>query len=65
MRPRVDFTDLQSGRWWSFNLTVLITFVFGTAVAGVSRYTTYLLFSALGAFGIGGNIPIDTTITLE
>lgn len=60
-----QYTDLVPGRWWSFNVTVFITFVFGTAVGDVDRYSSYLVLSALGAFGIGGNIPIDTTIALE
>ena len=53
------------GRWWSFNLTVLFTAVFGTAVGAVDSYPLYLILTGLAQFGIGGNIPIDTTITLE
>ncbi|KAI9722246.1 MAG: hypothetical protein M1812_001718 [Candelaria pacifica] len=53
------------GRRWAFNLTVLISSVFGLCLAAPSTYTGILVLTAFVGFGIGGNIPIDTTITLE
>lgn len=53
------------GRQWAFNLTVLFSSVFGLALAGSQNYETFLVLTAFVGFGVGGNIPIDTTITLE
>ncbi|KAI9699021.1 MAG: hypothetical protein M1836_003210 [Candelina mexicana] len=53
------------GRQWAFNLTVLISSVFGLCLAAPSTYTGILVLTAFIGFGVGGNIPIDTTITLE
>ena len=53
------------GRWWAFNLTCLIAAVFGLGLGGCETYTTFLVITAFVGFGIGGNIPIDTTICLE
>jgi MFS family permease len=53
------------GRKWAFNLTVLISGVFGMGLGGCTSYTSFLVVTAFVGFGIGGNIPIDTTICLE
>lgn len=53
------------GRQWAFNLTVFIASVFGLALGGSNDYTTFLVLTAFVGVGVGGNIPIDTTITLE
>jgi MFS family permease len=53
------------GRKFSFNLTVFIACIFGTCIALPSSYNAILVLTALTGFGVGGNIPIDTTITLE
>lgn len=53
------------GRRWAFNLTVLTSSIFGLALGGSNNYTTFLVLTAFVGLGIGGNIPIDTTITLE
>ena len=53
------------GRQWAFNLTVLTSSIFGLALGGSPDYTTFLVLTAFVGVGIGGNIPIDTTITLE
>ncbi|KAK5018084.1 major facilitator superfamily domain-containing protein [Cryomyces antarcticus] len=53
------------GRQWAFNLTVLFTTVFGLGLGGTNSYPSFLVLTAFVGFGIGGNIPIDTTITLE
>ncbi|KAI1267466.1 MFS general substrate transporter [Xylariaceae sp. FL1019] len=53
------------GRRWAFNLTCLFSSVFGLALGASSNYNTLLVLTAFVGFGVGGNIPIDTTITLE
>ncbi|KAL1306995.1 hypothetical protein AAFC00_005625 [Neodothiora populina] len=53
------------GRKWAFNLTCLISAAFGLALGGCNTYTAFLVVTAFNGFGIGGNIPIDTTICLE
>ena len=53
------------GRQWAFNLTCLISAAFGLGLGGCSTYSAFLVVTAFNGFGIGGNIPIDTTICLE
>ncbi|KAI0391039.1 major facilitator superfamily domain-containing protein [Xylariaceae sp. FL0594] len=53
------------GRRWAFNLTCLFSSVFGLALGASNSYTTFLVLTAFVGFGVGGNIPIDTTIALE
>ncbi|KAF2855818.1 MFS general substrate transporter [Plenodomus tracheiphilus IPT5] len=53
------------GRQWVFNMTVLVACAFGTFIAVPSTYGSVLILTALTGFGIGGNIPQDTMITLE
>ncbi|KAH7088812.1 major facilitator superfamily domain-containing protein [Paraphoma chrysanthemicola] len=53
------------GRRWAFNLTVLISSVFGLCIGAPSSFNAILVLTALTGVGVGGNIPIDTTITLE
>ncbi|KAF6234382.1 hypothetical protein HO173_007415 [Letharia columbiana] len=53
------------GRQYAFNLTVLISSVFGLCLAAPSTYNGVLVLTAFVGFGVGGNIPIDTTICLE
>jgi MFS family permease len=53
------------GRKWAFNLTCLISAAFGLGLGGCNTYTAFLVVTAFVGFGIGGNIPIDTTICLE
>ncbi|KAI4288021.1 MAG: hypothetical protein L6R35_002726, partial [Caloplaca aegaea] len=53
------------GRQYAFNLTVLIASVFGLSLGAPSNYDGILVLTAFVGFGVGGNIPIDTTITLE
>lgn len=53
------------GRQWAFNLTVFIACAFGPFIGVPSTYNAILVLTSLTGFGIGGNIPIDTTITLE
>ncbi|PWN34086.1 MFS general substrate transporter [Meira miltonrushii] len=53
------------GRRWSFYLTCLFSGVFGIATGGSNSFLTLRILTAFVGFGVGGNIPIDTTITLE
>jgi MFS family permease len=53
------------GRRWAFNLTCLISAAFGLGLGGCNTYSAFLVITAFVGFGIGGNIPIDTTICLE
>ncbi|KAF2767988.1 MFS general substrate transporter [Teratosphaeria nubilosa] len=53
------------GRRWAFNVTCLISASFGLGLGGCNTYTAFLVVTAFVGFGIGGNIPIDTTICLE
>ena len=62
---KLDLTVLALGRQWAFNLTVLVSSAFGLGLAGSPDYNTFLVMTACVGLGVGGNIPIDTTITLE
>ncbi|KAL8276496.1 hypothetical protein RQP46_011097 [Phenoliferia psychrophenolica] len=53
------------GRRYAFNLTCLLTSLFGILVAAPPNYTGICVLTALCGFGLGGNIPIDATIVLE
>ena len=59
----VDFWHI--GRQYAFNLTCLISSVFGLCLGAPSNYDGILVLTAFVGFGVGGNIPIDTTICLE
>jgi len=52
-------------RQWAFNLTCLISSIFGLCLGIPDQYTPFLVLTAFVGFGVGGNIPIDTTICLE
>ncbi|ORY26803.1 sugar transporter-like protein [Naematelia encephala] len=54
------------GRKWAFNLTCLITSVFGMLLAAPKyNYPAVCGIYFLSSIGLGGNIPIDATICLE
>ncbi|KAL9624815.1 MAG: hypothetical protein Q9160_000861 [Pyrenula sp. 1 TL-2023] len=53
------------GRRLAFNMTVLIASIFGLSLGGPSTYNGVIVLTAFVGIGVGGNIPIDTTITLE
>ncbi|KAF2214079.1 hypothetical protein CERZMDRAFT_111022 [Cercospora zeae-maydis SCOH1-5] len=54
------------GRKWAFNLTCLITSVFGLLLAAPRfNYDAFCGIYFLASIGLGGNIPIDATIALE
>ncbi|KAL5116866.1 hypothetical protein ACEQ8H_005218 [Pleosporales sp. CAS-2024a] len=54
------------GRKWAFNLTCLITSIFGLLLAAPKyNYNAICGIYFLASIGLGGNIPIDATIALE
>jgi MFS family permease len=54
------------GRRWAFNLTCLICSVFGMLLAAPKyNYAAICGIYLLSSIGLGGNIPVDATITLE
>ncbi|GAA5824280.1 hypothetical protein JCM3770_000921 [Rhodotorula araucariae] len=53
------------GRRWAFNITCLISSVFGLILASPSNYAALCFLNFMIGLGVGGNIPIDATITLE
>jgi MFS family permease len=58
-------TNQLSGRQWAFNLTCFISSIFGLCLGIPNYYSAFLVLTAFVGFGVGGNIPIDTTICLE
>ncbi|KAK5051432.1 hypothetical protein LTR84_003084 [Exophiala bonariae] len=60
------FVDLPTvGRKAAFNYTVLMSTAFGICLGIPDSYGVVIVLTAFTGFGIGGNIPIDTTICLE
>jgi len=53
------------GRRWIFNLTLLVTGVFGTAAGGMETFAAVAVMTALWSVGVGGNIPVDSAVFLE
>jgi MFS family permease len=53
------------GRRWAFNLTCAISGAFGAGLGAVDSYNAFLALVVFIGFGVGGNIPVDTTICLE
>ncbi|KAH8930492.1 MFS general substrate transporter [Atractiella rhizophila] len=53
------------GRRISFNITLLIVGIFATAAGGSPNYTALCSFAAVWSIGVGGNLPVDSSIFLE
>ena len=53
------------GRRWGFNLTLLVTSLFGMLAASSPNFAAIGVFAALWSFGVGGNLPVDSAIFLE
>lgn len=54
------------GRKWAFQITCLITSIFGLLLAAPKfNYAAICGIYFLASLGLGGNIPIDATIALE
>jgi hypothetical protein len=52
------------GRKWGFNLTLGITAVFGMFAASSPNFVAPGCFAALWSFGVGGNLPVGTSVKL-
>jgi MFS family permease len=50
------------GRKWGFNLTLGITAVFGMLAASSPNFVALGCFAALWSFGVGGNLPVGTSM---
>jgi len=53
------------GRKLSFNLTLFITGVFGTAAGGAPNFITLTALTTVFSAGVGGNLPVDSAVFLE
>lgn len=53
------------GRRIAFNMTLLITSVFGIMTAFASSWAWVCIFFSLLGFGVGGNLPVDGALFLE
>jgi MFS family permease len=53
------------GRKLAFNLTLLVTAVFGLLASSSPNFAAICSFSALWSFGVGGNLPVDSAVFLE
>ena len=49
---------------WSFNLTLLVTGVFGLAAGGAHDFVTLAALVAVLGIGVGGNMPVDSAVFL-
>jgi MFS family permease len=52
-------------RRWSFNLTLLITGIFGLSAGAAPSFAALATLFALAGFGVGGNMPVDSATFLE
>lgn len=53
------------GRRIAFNMTLLITSVFGIMTAFATSWAWVCIFFSLLGFGVGGNLPVDGALFLE
>ena len=53
------------GRRIAFNMTLLITSIFGIGVSFAGSWGAVCLLFALLGFGVGGNLPVDGALFLE
>lgn len=53
------------GRRWAFNLTIVMTAVFGLAGAFAPSFAAIAWLALLWSAGVGGNLPVDSAIFLE
>ncbi|KAL4064381.1 MFS general substrate transporter [Scleroderma citrinum] len=53
------------GRRWSFNLTILVAAIFALVAAAAPNYIILCACVAGWSFGVGGNLPVDSTVFLE
>lgn len=53
------------GRRWSFNLTLLITGIFGLSAGGAANFVSLASLIAVVGVGVGGNMPVDSAVFLD
>ncbi|CAI5756205.1 unnamed protein product [Candida verbasci] len=53
------------GRRWAFNLTFLISGIWGTIAGASPNFAAIGIFCAFWSFGVGGNLPVDSAIFIE
>ncbi|KAH8785046.1 membrane transporter [Diaporthe sp. PMI_573] len=53
------------GRRIAFNMTLLITSIFGIMTAFATSWAWVCIFFSLLGFGVGGNLPVDGALFLE
>lgn len=53
------------GRKWAFNFSLLMASVFAIGTGGAPTYIGWCCLVALGGFGVGGNLVLDSTVFLE
>ncbi|KAJ8690756.1 MFS sugar transporter [Pleurotus ostreatus] len=53
------------GRRWSFNLTLLITGIFGLLAGGAANFVSLASLIAVVGVGVGGNMPVDSAVFLD
>ncbi|KAI5843789.1 MFS general substrate transporter [Morchella snyderi] len=53
------------GRRWAFNLTLMITGIFGLLAGAAPNFGALAAFDALWSLGVGGNLPVDSAVFLE
>jgi len=49
---------------WSFNITLLVIGVFATAAGASPGYISLCSFAAVWSIGVGGNLPVDSSVFL-
>jgi MFS family permease len=59
--PRAKTESLNR---WSFNLTLLITGIFGLCAGAAPNFITLASLFAVAGVGVGGNLPIDSAVFL-
>ncbi|KAK6369590.1 Filamentous Growth Regulator [Exophiala oligosperma] len=53
------------GRKWAFNISLLLTSIFGIICGAADNWIGYCSLVCLTAFACGGNLVLDTTVFLE
>ncbi|EPQ55613.1 hypothetical protein GLOTRDRAFT_115933 [Gloeophyllum trabeum ATCC 11539] len=53
------------GRRWSWNITLLLAGVFGTAAGGAPGFIALASLLAVLGVGVGGNLPVDSAVFLD
>lgn len=60
-----SFSSDVIGRRWAFNLTFLITGLWGLVAGSSPTFAALAVFASFWSFGVGGNLPVDSAIFLE